>query len=153
MKHLFFIPLLFCAFSLTGQTKPDYESRVPAHYQLKDVNGDDGAKFIADLDKDGQNDLAIIYTKDDFNSAALMIFLSSSFKNEKTFQMCDWTHMINDFYYENGVLKLSAVDMGKFLTELELKYNPTTKNMVIYKYGEDDLTKKPPFQLKTIKFE
>ena len=37
--------------------------------------------------------------------------------------------------------------------KIALKYNPTTKNMVIYKYGEDDLSKKPPFQLKTIKFE
>ena len=141
-----FIGLISIAFT---QTFNEYTSKIPEGYQLLDVNHEEGSKISVDFDKDGIKDLAIIYTKQNFESAILVIYLSSSFSKDNSYQWCEWFHMINDFNYTNNILNLSSIDMGKFTTEINLKYNTATKKMIISNYNENGINKKPNFHLNS----
>ena len=115
----------------------NYTSVIPSGYQLQDGNGDLGSKMQEDFDRDGISDLAIIYSKDDFTNAILVLYLSSNFKENKSYQYCDWQHMINDMKFVNNSIVISALDMGKYTTELTLKYDPGLKRIIITNYAQD----------------
>lgn len=151
MKHILILFILGLSINAFSQISYPYTSAIPEGYQIKDVNKEDGAKISGDFDNDGKKDLAIIYYKKDFNGAILVIYLSSLYGTNQTYQWCDWFHMINDFSYESNLLKLSSIDMGKYITEINLKYDPITKNMKILKYNEDGVDIHPKFELKSSK--
>lgn len=150
-NYKFILSTLFIGLISNGftQTFNEYTSKIPEGYQLLDVNHEEGSKISVDLDKDGIKDLAIIYTKQNFESAILVIYLSSSFSKDNSYQWCEWFHMINDFNYTNNILNLSSIDMGKFTTEINLKYNIATKKMMISNYNEDGINKKPNCHLNS----
>ena len=147
MKLFFLIIALVSTLNTFSQQNISYTAKLPVGYKLLDVNNEKGARIESDFDKDGIMDLAVILSAKDNNSAILTVFLSSNFKIDKSYQKCDWFHMINDFEINKEVLKLSSIDMGKYFTEIKLKYDPLNKNMKIISYNEDDVIKKPKFKL------
>lgn len=147
MKLFFSIIALVFALNAFSQQTISYTSKLPVGYKLLDVNNEKGARIETDFDKDGIMDLAVIlYAKDD-NNAILAIFLSSNFKIDKSYQRCDWFHMINDFEINKEILKLSSIDMGRYSTEIKLKYDPLNKKIKIVSYNEDGVIKKPKSKL------
>jgi hypothetical protein len=55
--------------------------------------------------------------------------------------------MVNDFEFNNGVLKLFSSDMQRYTTEINLKYDPLIKKMKILSYDEDGVKMKPKHKL------
>ncbi len=139
MKTIFSVVALVLSLNAFSQQKISYTSKLPAGYKLVDVNNEKGASIESDFDKDGMMDLAIILSAKDDNNAILAIFLSSHFKKDKSYQKCNWFHMTNDFEVKKNVITLSGMDMGKYLSEIKLKYDPTIKKMKITSSIESNL--------------
>lgn len=147
MKSILIVLILMLSINVFSQVS--YTSKIPSGYQIKDVNNTISAKNTNDFDNDGKKDLAIIYTKSDFKGAILVIYLSTLFGKDTLYQYCEWFHMINDFTFSNGVLKLSSIDMGRYYFEIDLKYDAVSKKMKIIKYDENGVDKLSSIELKT----
>ncbi len=130
MRSFFSLVALVLSLTAFSQQTSSYTAKLPAGYKIADVNNKE-TRFESDLDKDGIMDLAVILSKKDDNSAILAIFLSSNFKKDKSYQRLQWFHMINDFEVKNNILTVDGTDMGKYLTEIKMKYDPVSKKMKI----------------------
>ena len=147
MKNIIIIAALFVSIKLNAQNVIDYRENIPIGYKLINVNNDLNSSIEEDFDKDGIMDLAIILNENSDNNKILAIYLSSNFINQRTFQHIEWQHMFNDFEFKNGVLKLFSSDMGRFTTEINLKYDPLNKKMKILSYDEDGVKMRPRYKL------
>jgi hypothetical protein len=129
----------------------DYQSVIPVGYQLKDSDSFNSYTFEDDFDKDGNLDLAIIYTDKDLTNDILAIYLSSNFIKDKSFQYCDWQHMTNDFEFKDNSLTITSVDMSRYIFSLRLVYNSSLKKMKIAEYFEDGILRSSEFKLHDYK--
>ncbi len=129
---------------------PSYLSVLPEGFTLYDVNNDKGKSISYDFDKDGVLDLAVVLTAKEYNNAILALYLSSSFIKDKSYQKCEWMHMINDFKITDDVLELFSIDMGRYTSELVIKYDCLTKSFKVVSYKADD-EKRPLLKLENAK--
>jgi len=147
MKNILIIAALLVSIKLNAQSVIDYKEKIPFGYKLVDVNNNLNSSIEEDFDNDGIMDLAIILNENSDYNKILAVYLSSNFMNQQTFQHIEWTHMVNDFEFNNGVLKLFSSDLQKFTTEINLKYDPLIKKMKILSYDEDGVKMKPKSKL------
>jgi hypothetical protein len=147
MKNILIIAALLLSIKLNAQSVIDYKEKIPFGYKLVDVNNNLNSSIEEDFDNDGIMDLAIILNENSDYNKILAVYLSSNFMNQQTFQHIEWTHMVNDFEFNNGVLKLFSSDLQKFTTEINLKYDPLIKKMKILSYDEDGVKMKPKSKL------
>jgi len=147
MKNILIIAALFVSIKLNAQNIIDYKERIPFGYKLVDVNNNLNSSIEKDFDNDGIMDLAIILNENSDNNKILAIYLSSNFINQETFQHIEWQHTVNDFEFNNGVLKLFSSDLQRYTTEINLKYDPLIKKMKILSYDEDGVKMKPKHKL------
>jgi hypothetical protein len=147
MKNILIIAALLLSIKLNAQSVIDYKEKIPFGYKLVDVNNNLNSSIEEDFDNDGIMDLAIILNENSDNNKILAIYLSSNFISQETFQHIEWTHMVNDFEFNNGVLKLFSSDMQRYTTEINLKYDPLIKKMKILSYDEDGVKMKPKHKL------
>ncbi len=147
MKNILIIAALLLSIKLNAQSVIDYKEKIPFGYKLVDVNNDLNSSIEEDFDNDGIMDLAIILNENSDYNKILAVYLSSNFMNQQTFQHIEWTHMVNDFEFNNGVLKLFSSDMQRYTTEINLKYDPLIKKMKILSYDEDGVKMKPKHKL------
>jgi hypothetical protein len=147
MKNILIIAALLLSIKLNAQSVIDYKEKIPFGYKLVDVNNNLNSSIEEDFDNDGIMDLAIILNENSDNNKILAIYLSSNFMSQETFQHIELTHMVNDFEFNNGVLKLFSSDMQRYTTEINLKYDPLIKKMKILSYDEDGVKMKPKHKL------
>lgn len=147
MKNILIIAALLLSIKLNAQSVIDYKEKIPFGYKLVDVNNNLNSSIEEDFDNDGIMDLAIILNENSDYNKILAVYLSSNFMNQQTFQHIEWTHMVNDFEFNNGVLKLFSSDMQRYTTEINLKYDPLIKKMKILSYDEDGVKMKPKHKL------
>jgi len=147
MKNILIIAALLLSIKLNAQSVIDYKEKIPFGYKLVDVNNNLNSSIEEDFDNDGIMDLAIILNENSDNNKILAIYLSSNFINQETFQHIEWQHTVNDFEFNNGVLKLFSSDMQRYTTEINLKYDPLIKKMKILSYDEDGVKMKPKHKL------
>jgi hypothetical protein len=147
MKNILIIAALLLSIKLNAQSVIDYKEKIPFGYKLVDVNNNLNSSIEEDFDNDGIMDLAIILNENSDNNKILAIYLSSNFMSQETFQHIEWQHTVNDFEFNNGVLKLFSSDMQRYTTEINLKYDPLIKKMKILSYDEDGVKMKPKHKL------
>jgi hypothetical protein len=147
MKNILIIAALLLSIKLNAQSVIDYKEKIPFGYKLVDVNNNLNSSIEKDFDNDGIMDLAIILNENSDNNKILAIYLSSNFINQETFQHIEWQHAVNDFEFNNGVLKLFSSDLQRYTTEINLKYDPLIKKMKILSYDEDGVKMKPKHKL------
>ena len=132
---LFFVLVL--AYTIDAQNPINYYQHLPNGYKLKDSNNELGPSVEGDFDKDGINDLAIILFTSKDATPVFGYFLSSKFTATKTFKFCEWTFMMHEMSYENGIISLSSNNGSMpIYGSMNLKYDAVKKDIIITKYED-----------------
>ena len=138
MKFVLLFATIFSLFVSAQLKEDDYLSTLPIGYKLTDSNNEEGKRCDKDIDGDSRNDL-IIQLFDNNDEGIIVIYLSSTFEKDKSYQWFNWIWSGNSFNLDcDKTIQLSGgiESMGVF-QELELTYSNAQKKVVVSSYNDN----------------
>lgn len=138
MKFVLLFATIFSLFVSAQLKEDDYLSTLPIGYKLTDSNNEEGKRCDKDIDGDSRNDL-IIQLFDSNDEGIIVIYLSSTFEKDKSYQWFNWIWSGNSLNLDcDKIIQLSGgiESMGVF-QELELTYSKTQKKVVVSSYNDN----------------
>ncbi|MEY3237757.1 MAG: hypothetical protein RI883_1858 [Bacteroidota bacterium] len=145
MKRILLFFVAICPFFVNAQLKGRYADNLPIGYSLIDSNNEEGKKCEKDIDGDSEEDLITQLFNAD-NEAIIVIYLSSTFYKDKTYQWFDWIFSGNDLNVscDEQIEISSGIESMGIFQGLTLVYSNTQKKMIVESYedssGEDSFT-------------
>jgi hypothetical protein len=138
MKFVLLFATIFSFIASSQLQENDYLHTLPLGYKLTDSNNEEGKRCEQDIDGDSRKDL-IVQLFDSNDEGIIVIYLSSTFEKDKSYQWFNWIWSGNSLNLDcDKTIQLSGgiESMGVF-QELELTYSNTQKKVVVSSYNDN----------------
>lgn len=128
---LFFATTFYCPANAQSE---NYLRKLPIGYLLTDSNNEQGKRCEMDIDGDSKKDLIVqLFNKG--GDEIIVIYLSSTFEINKTYQWFNW--IWSDLDCGKTIQLSGGIESMGVFQELELTYSNTQKKIIVKSYSDN----------------